>query len=108
MPFVDTRHLDVIERLPGWFGRYFQSENMTVAHYDFRRGASIHEHHHPQEEIYEVIEGELEMTIDGVTQIASPGLIAIVPSNVLHSVKALTDGRVIIVDYPRRGEFETS
>jgi len=25
-----------------------------------------------------------------------------VPGNVRHSVKALTDGRAIIVDYPRR------
>jgi len=45
-----------------------------------------------------VIEGELELTIDGATQIARAGLVAIVPSNVLHSVKALTDGRAIIVD----------
>src|SRR5258708_2743457 len=62
MPFVDISGLDVVERLPGWYGRYFQSENMTVAHYDFKRGATIHEHFHPQEEIYEVIEGELDMT----------------------------------------------
>jgi quercetin dioxygenase-like cupin family protein len=106
MPFVDISGLDVVERLPGWFGRYFQSENMTVAHYDFRRGSSIHEHFHPQEEIYEVIEGELEMTIDGVSRIVSAGLVAIVPGNVRHSVKALTDGRAIIVDYPRRRDFE--
>jgi len=41
MPFVDTNSLRVVERLPGWFGRY------------------------PEEEVYEVIEGELEVTIDG-------------------------------------------
>jgi quercetin dioxygenase-like cupin family protein len=102
MPFIDTNSLDVIERLPGWYGRYFHSPSMTFAHYDFLRGASIHEHFHPQEEVYEVIEGELEMTIDGTTQIIRPGLTAIVPSNALHSVKALTDGRAIIVDYPLR------
>src|ERR1700694_1988254 len=56
MPFVDTSSLEVIERLPGWSGRYFQSPSMTFAHYDFTRGASIHEHFHPQEEVYEVIE----------------------------------------------------
>jgi quercetin dioxygenase-like cupin family protein len=105
MPFVDTSTLGVVERLPGWKGRYFHSATMTFAHYDFARGASIHEHFHPQEEVYEVIEGELELTIDGVTQIARPGLVAIVPSNVHHSVKALTDGRAIIVDYPVRRDF---
>jgi quercetin dioxygenase-like cupin family protein len=104
MPFIDTSSLNVIERLPGWFGRYFHSANMTIAHYDFKRGSSIHEHYHPQEEVYEVIEGELEMTIDGETRIARAGIVAIVPGNVPHSVKALTDGRAIIVDYPLRSD----
>ena len=106
MPFVDTRALGVVERLPGWHGRYFHSPSMTFAHYDFVRGSSIHEHFHPEEEVYEVIEGELEITIDGVTQIARDGIVAIVPANVRHSVKALTDGRAIIVDYPLRSGFD--
>ncbi|MGH9742374.1 MAG: cupin domain-containing protein [Candidatus Acidiferrum sp.] len=105
MPFLDTDTLDVIERLPGWYGRYFRSAHMTFAHYEFKRGASIHEHCHPQEEVYEVVEGELEVTIDGEVQIARAGLVAIVPSNSRHSIKALTDGRAIIVDYPVRPEF---
>jgi unsaturated pyranuronate lyase len=105
MPFVDVSRLRVIERLPGWHGRYFHSQSMTFAHYDFVRGSSIHEHFHPQEEVYEVIEGELELTIDGVAQIARPGLVAIVPAGVRHSGKALTDGRAIIVDYPLRSDF---
>jgi quercetin dioxygenase-like cupin family protein len=106
MPFVDTSSLKVIKRLPGWYGRYFDSPNMTFAHHDFKRGSSIHEHFHLQEEVYEVIEGELEVTIDGPAKIARAGLVAIVPSNARHSVKALTDGRAIIVDYPLRREFE--
>jgi quercetin dioxygenase-like cupin family protein len=105
MPFVDTSSLKVVERLPGWHGRYFHSPNMTFAHYDFKRGSSVHEHSHSQEEVYEVIEGELEVTIDGEAQIARAGLVAIIPSNVRHSVKALTDGRAIIVDYPLRQGF---
>jgi quercetin dioxygenase-like cupin family protein len=106
MPFIDTACLKVTERLPGWHGRYFHSTNMTFAHYDFKRGSSIHEHFHPQEEVYEVVEGELELTIDGATQIVRSGLVAVVPSNAHHSVKAITDGRVIIVDYPVRPEFD--
>ena len=108
MPFIDTSGLEVIERLPGWHGRYFHSASMTFAHYDFTRGASIHEHFHPEEEVYEVIEGELEIAIDGEARIARAGLVAIVPANVRHSVKALTDGRVIIVDTPRRRGFADS
>jgi quercetin dioxygenase-like cupin family protein len=105
MPFVDVKSLRVVERLPGWHGRYFHSANMTFAHYDFVRGSSIHEHFHPQEEVYEVIEGELEVTIDGVAQVARSGMVAIVPPGARHSVRALTDRRAIIVDFPTRPEF---
>src|ERR1700680_3642217 len=105
MACVDVNMLGVVERLPGWHGRYFQSPSMTFAHYDFVRGSSIHEHSHPAEEVYEVIDGELEITIDGVGQILRAGLVAIVPGNARHSVKALTDGRAIIVDHPVRPEF---
>ena len=106
MALVDTARLKVTERLPGWRGRYFHSENMTIAHYEFERGSTIHEHFHPQEEVYEVIEGELELTIDGVAQVARPGVVAIVPPGVRHSIKALTHGWAIIVDHPRRRDFE--
>jgi quercetin dioxygenase-like cupin family protein len=105
MPFVDTGSLKTIERLPGWHGRYFHSDSMTFAHYDFQRGASIHEHHHPEEEVYEVIDGELEVTIDGVARVIRPGLVAIVPPNARHSVKALTDGKAVVVDHPARRDF---
>ncbi len=105
MPFLDTAGLPVTERLPGWHGRYFHTGNMTFAHYDFVRGSTIHQHFHPQEEVYEVVAGELEVTIEGVTRIARPGVVAIVPSNARHSVKALTDGQLIVIDSPARRDF---
>lgn len=105
MPFVDTGGLRVVERLPGWRGRYFHTATMTFAHYEFMAGSSIHEHCHPEEEVYEVIEGELEIAIEDRRQIAKPGIVAIVPANSRHSVKALTDGRLIVVDHPARPEF---
>ena len=45
------------------------------------------------------------MTVDGATEIARAGLVAIVPSHARHSVKVRPDGRGIIVDHPVRREF---
>ena len=104
MPFVDTNDLKVVARLPGWKGCYFHSASMTFAHYEFAAGSSIHEHFHPEEEVYEVIEGELEVTIDGTSQIAKQGVV-IVPANSPHSIRALSDGRLIVVDHPSRPDF---
>lgn len=105
MPFLDTTGLKIVERVTGWKGRFFHTATMTFADYEFTAGATIHEHFHHEEEVYEVIVGELEMFVDGATQIVRPGIVAIVPSNAAHSVRALSDGRVIIVDHPARPEF---
>jgi quercetin dioxygenase-like cupin family protein len=79
MPIADTGSLDVIERMPGWRGRHFHLPCMTFAHYDFKRAANIHEHFHPEEEVFEVIGGELEVNIGGVAGNVRSGLVAIVP-----------------------------
>jgi len=100
MTFIDSNKLPAIERLPGWRGRYFDSPSMTFAHYEFDAGSSIHEHSHPQEEVWEIVEGQLEITINGVTQLTGPGFAGIVPANTLHSVRAISGGKAIVIDYP--------
>jgi quercetin dioxygenase-like cupin family protein len=102
MAIIDTSKLDVIERKPGWHGRYFNSPSMTFGHYVFDKGAELHAHSHEQEEVWHVIEGKLEITIAGEMKIAGPGVVGIVPPETLHRVKALTDGKAIVVDYPLR------
>jgi quercetin dioxygenase-like cupin family protein len=102
MPFIDTSKIPPVSRKPGWYGRQFDSRSMTFVHYDFDAGASIHGHSHDQEEVWHVVEGELEITIGDETRVACPGRAAIVPPNTRHEVKALTRGKAIVVDYPLR------
>ena len=102
MAFVDVNSLKAVEKRPGWHGRIFHSPSMTFANWEFEKGSSIHEHSHAQEEVWQVIKGKLEMTVDGETRVVGPGMAAIVPSNVAHSVKALSDGKAIVVDWPLR------
>jgi len=105
MPFLDTRKIAVNEKLPGWRGRVFTSASMTFAHWDFDAGATIHAHSHEQEEVWQILEGELEITIDGETRIAGPGTAAIAPPGATHSVTALTAGRAMVADWPVRADF---
>ena len=105
MPFVDPRRLAAKEPLPGWEGRFFSSEKMTFGHYAVKAGASIHPHSHPNEEVWTVLDGELEVTIAGETQVATAGCVAIVPPDATHAVKALTDCRAIVVDCPVRASI---
>jgi quercetin dioxygenase-like cupin family protein len=102
LAFIDTSRIGVKEPLPGWKGRFFHSESMGFAYYAVEAGASIHEHSHPNDEVWHVVEGSLEVTVGGETQVAGPGCAAVVPPNTPHSVKALTDARAIVVDHPKR------
>jgi unsaturated pyranuronate lyase len=105
MPFIDVADMPTGGPLPGWKGRFWRSENMSFAHYATDAGSLIHEHHHPNEEVWAVIEGQLEVTIDGATQVAGSGRVAVVPSNARHSVKALTEARAIVANHPIRHDF---
>ncbi len=106
MAFVDTATVDPRSPLPGWSGRFVDSENMTLVYWNVEDGAqALHEHDHIQEEVWNVIDGEIEITIDGVTQTAGPGCVAVIPSGTRHSVRVLCASRVIVIDYPKREAF---
>ena len=105
MPFIAVEHMRNGEPLPGGKGRFWRSENMSFARYTIAAGAAIHEHHHPHEEVWIVIDGELDVSIDGVTQVAGPGSVAVVPPDVAHSVRARTSGTAIVANHPVRHDF---
>jgi len=105
MTIIDTNRLEALEKRPGWRGHIFHSQTMTFAHWDFAKGATIHRHDHEQEEVWHVLEGELELTIGGESHIAGPGVVAIVPPSTAHEVKALSNGKAIVADYPLRADF---
>ena len=103
--FVDPRALPELLPKPGWHGRFFHSEHMTFAYYDLDPGASLHEHAHPNEEVWHVIEGELELTIGGETRTVAAGCAAIVPPGTTHKIEVQRPCRVIVVDHPVRHEL---
>lgn len=105
MPFIDPRDMPTAEPLPGWKGRFWRSDSMSFAHYEVPAGSSIHEHHHPNEEVWVVIEGRFEVCVGGETQVAGPGAVAVVPSDVPHSVRVLEDGRAVVANHPVRTDL---
>jgi quercetin dioxygenase-like cupin family protein len=105
MTIIDTNAMEMREKRPGWRGHIFHSQTMTFAHWDFSKGATIHAHDHAQEEVWHVIAGELEVTFGGAAHVVGPGVVAIIPPHTPHEVKALSDGKAIVADYPLRGDF---
>jgi quercetin dioxygenase-like cupin family protein len=93
------------ETIPGFFGKMLHGDTSTLAIWDIRKGCQSPEHHHIHEQITYVVEGELEMIIGGEKMLFTAGCVHVIPSNVPHSAKALTDCKVIDSFAPARDDY---
>jgi mannose-6-phosphate isomerase-like protein (cupin superfamily) len=108
VPLVGDESIFVIEPVRGWTGRLFHSTSMTFGHWEIAEDAAdLHEHHHAQEEVWNVVSGEIALTIDGHEHRLRAGDAAIVPRGVPHSARILGGCRAIVVDHPVRDELPT-
>jgi len=106
VPFIGAGDMLSGAPLAGWSGRFFHSENMTFGHWDIADGADdLHEHDHPQEEVWNIVEGEVLLVIDGSEAVLGPGDAAVIPPNTRHSAKPVGVCRAIIVDHPTRSQL---
>jgi len=80
---------------------------MTVAHWVFEAGAPLREHSHPHEQITNIIEGEFEFTVGSETRRLGPRSVVIVPSNALHSGRAITRTYTLDVFHPVREDYRS-
>jgi mannose-6-phosphate isomerase-like protein (cupin superfamily) len=102
VPFIDPSELPAREPRPGWNGRFFHSDSMTFAYYEIAEGSEVHLHHHPQEEVWHIIEGALEVVVGDAARVVRAGQAAVVPAGVEHSARAAGPCRAIVVEYPLR------
>ncbi|HCW07839.1 MAG TPA: cupin domain-containing protein [Cytophagales bacterium] len=106
MPFVHEKNLKPVEIVPGFLARFVHTENLTIAYVEVKSGSILPEHEHPQEQITHVLEGQLELTVGGETQIAEAGKIVMIPSNVKHSAIARSYCKVMDVFSPVREDYK--
>jgi quercetin dioxygenase-like cupin family protein len=106
--------LVVLEELPriiiadGISGKAVTAGTMTVMHVNLDKGAIVPEHSHYHEQVVNVIEGELELTVDGEKFSLTAGKVMVLPPNIVHSGRAKTEVKVIDVFHPVREDFAGS
>lgn len=54
-------------------------------------------HCHPWEEVYVVLDGELEVTVDGDSHVLKSGGVAHIPGGVTHSYRSLTEAHFLTI-----------
>ena len=106
MPLVKLDELPELQIAEGVSMRAVTAGTVTVAHVSLTAGAPVPEHSHHNEQVVNVIEGELELTLDGQAHSLVPGIVLVIPPNAPHSARAVTDCRVVDVFHPVREDFK--
>ena len=78
---------------------------LMLVEFTFEKGGVGALHSHPHVQTSYVASGVFEVTIDGATETIAAGGAYIVPSGLIHGVKALEPGKLIDSFTPRRIDF---
>ena len=81
------------------------TDELMVVEFAFEKGGVGALHSHPHVQSSYIAEGRFEVTIDGHTETLEAGSSFIVPSNLVHGVKALEAGRLVDTFTPHRADF---
>jgi quercetin dioxygenase-like cupin family protein len=94
------------EIFPGVEIRTTAGKNLMLSVVRLEPHSVVEEHSHPHEQMGILLEGQLEFTIGGVTQLLGPGDIWRIPGGVIHSVRALNGpARALDVFCPIREDY---
>ncbi|MBT3323221.1 MAG: cupin domain-containing protein [Anaerolineae bacterium] len=105
MPFIALSTIEEKEIIKGYHAKLLHAKNMTAAFWRVEAGSELPEHEHKHEQVSIVISGKFEMILDGKKQILDKGMVALIPSNVKHGGKAITDCEIRDVFYPVREDY---
>ncbi|GLS34146.1 Cupin domain protein [Mesorhizobium albiziae] len=81
------------------------TDELMMVEFGFEKGGVGALHSHPHVQSSYVAEGRFEVVIDGKVETLSAGDGFIVPSNLVHGVKALEAGRLVDTFTPHRADF---
>jgi len=100
------KDIPVKELVPGIDGHYAHGSSMTFGYVEIKVGSDMPMHKHVHEQITYLIEGRMDMIMDGKTYPLTPGMYLVIPSDTLHAAIAHTDCKVIDVFSPVREEYK--
>ncbi|MEQ1903186.1 MAG: cupin domain-containing protein [Pirellulaceae bacterium] len=91
---------------PGYHGKMVHTDLMTIGHWTISANHSIPNHSHPHQQVVNVISGEFELTVDGTPHHMRAGDVFIIPGDVPHSGRSITDCYLIDVWHPAREDYK--
>lgn len=106
MSFVEVKTLPEKEVIKGYRGRSIHTGSITFMYWSVDEGAVMPEHSHHHEQVAHVLKGKFELTVDGVTRLLEPGIVAVIPPNIPHGGRAITSCELLDVFNPEREDYK--
>ena len=93
------------ELYPGFIARIIHTERQSISYVKCLEGAVLPPHKHEEEQVLNLLEGEMTVTVDGETIYCKAGDVVQIPSNALHTVTAITECLAIDLFAPQRAQY---
>lgn len=94
------------EYIKGFHGKALQMQGFTMVYWRIEAGSELPEHAHVHEQVTNLMSGTFEMEVGGEKQLCQAGDVVAIPSNVVHSGRAITDCTIIDVFQPVRPDYQ--
>lgn len=75
---------------------FVHTQGGSVTLFSFDKGQRLSEHSAPFDAVLQIIDGEMEITVDGKETVVKAGEMFIIPANAPHAVNAIKPFKMII------------
>jgi quercetin dioxygenase-like cupin family protein len=99
-------NIPVKEMSPGYFARLIHTDTNTLNFLSVDAGAVSAIHTHPHQQCVFVLEGSFELTVNGKPEILDKDTFAVIPPNVPHGGRAITNCKLLDIFYPVREDLK--
>ncbi len=106
MKAVSIDDIKTREIVPGFTGKYYHADSLSIGWIDAKAGHTVPLHSHIHEQVSFVQEGEMLFIIEGEEFILKAGMAITVAPNLKHGATAITDCKLIDVFNPVREEYK--
>ena len=92
MKIIDMKNIQSPNGEAVTFQGFEHGANVSFFVVNFSHGKGPKKHRHPYEEIFIILDGEIEAIIDGETQVLGIDTIAVIPAGAWHEFKNRSQG----------------